>query len=100
MTSVHYTTERQLRQQTIEKIGDGNVIKIAIVDKGHINGPEIHSLSDTGIITIYNQRTGKLITKLIARPGQIRRYYTEDETPPESVMKLAVEHQKLKLNYC
>lgn len=43
-----------------------------VVDRGHPNGPEIHSVTDTGIIVVHNQRTGKMVTKLIARPGQVK----------------------------
>ena len=100
MTSIHYSVERQTRERIIKTIGYGNTIKVVVVDRGHWNGPEIHSLSDTGIITIYNQRTKKLITRLIARPGQIRRYYASNEEIPNSVMELAIEHQKIELNYC
>lgn len=99
MISTHYSSDRQARENLIEKIGYGNTIKTVIVDKGHINGPEIHQISDTGIITIYNQRTHKLITKLIARPGQIERYYNNGERAPEKLLKLARNHQMLAMNY-
>lgn len=100
MTSYHYTDERQAREAIIKEIGCGKTIKTTVVDNGHKNGPEIHSLSDTGIITIRNQRTGKMITKLIARPGQIRRYYKNNEEIPQELIKLAIKHQRMALNYC
>lgn len=99
MTSIHYSDERQARENLIEKIGYGKVIKSVIVDRGHANGPEIHEISDTGIITIYNQRTHKLITKLIARPGQISRYFGQNEKIPQNLINLAIYHQKLSMNY-
>lgn len=99
MTSKHYTSDRKNREDLIKSIGYGKTIKTAVVDKGHKNGPEIHELSDTGIITIYNQRTKKMITKLIARPGQIARYYTRNETIPVKVMNLARQHQKMGYNF-
>jgi len=86
-TSKHYTEDRQERERQIEAIGQGNVVDRFVVDRGHKNGPEIHELTDTGIIVIYNQRTGKLITKLIARPGQIRRYYTDGKAPKNLIQK-------------
>ena len=97
MTSLHYTTDRQERENLIKQIGYGNTIKSVVVDKGHKNGPEIHKISDTGIITIYNQRTKKLITKLIARPNQIARYFTEGNAPKE-LREIAREHQKKNYN--
>ena len=98
MTSVHYSIERQERERVIEMIGYGTVIKTVIVDRGHWNGPEIHSISSTGIITIQNQRTKKIVTKLIARPGQIARYYTDGERAPRWLMDLAREPLRLALN--
>lgn len=99
MTSKHYTSDRKNREELIKAIGYGKTIKTAVVDKGHKNGPEIHELSDTGIITIYNQKTKKLITKLIARPGQIARYYARNEIIPAKVMNLARQHQNFGYNF-
>ena len=95
-TSKHWINDRAKRNELIEKIGLGVEIKRAVVDKGHRNGAEVHVISSTGIVTIYNQRTGKLITKLIARPGKIRQYYKEDEIIPEELLKIAREHQRMK----
>ena len=39
-----------------------------------------------------------MITKLIARPGQIKRYYKEDEIIPEGLIQLAKDHQKRGYN--
>lgn len=99
--SNHYTTDREKREELIRQIGPGRVIRTAVVDRHHPNGPEIHEISDTGIITIYNQRTGILVTRLIARPGQIRRYYNPDkgDYPPRRVLDLAREHQQMYYNY-
>ena len=99
MTSKHYMNDRRDRENRIRLIGEGNTIKVAVVDKGHRNGPEIHMLSDTGIITILNHQTGKRITKLIARPGQIRRYYESENRIPAGLLDLAYEHQRLALNH-
>lgn len=96
MTSRHYTRDRRDREEMIRRIGEGNAIKFTVIDKGH--GPELHKLSDTGIITIINYRTGKLITKLIARPGQIKRYYEDNNHIPAGLLDLAYEHSLLALN--
>lgn len=50
------------------------VLKIAVVNKGHKNGNEIHVIYNNGIIKVYNARTHKFITVLIARVPQIERY--------------------------
>ena len=50
------------------------VVKIAVVNKGHKNGNEIHLVYNNGIVKVYNERTRKFITVLIARVPQIERY--------------------------
>lgn len=97
MTSKHWNEERTARATLIASIGLGKVILTSVVDRGHWNGPEIHTISDTGIITIYNQRTHIMITQLIARPAQIKRYYSEGQAPQE-LLRLALYHQKLAYN--
>ena len=87
MTSKHYTNDRQRREQIINQIGIGKVVASFIVDRGHVNGAERHEITNTGIIVIYNNRTNKMITKLIARPGQIRRYYKEGKAPKDLIKK-------------
>ena len=83
MTSKHYTNDREAREAIIKKIGMGDIKDRFVVDRGHKNGAEIHEIRTTGIIVIYNQRTGKMITKLIARVGQIKRYYADGKAPKE-----------------
>lgn len=86
-TSKHYATDRQEREMIIQSIGLGNPVDRFIVDRGHRNGPEIHELTDTGIINVYNEWSGKLVTRLIARPGQIRRYYPNGKAPQNLIQK-------------
>jgi len=70
-----------------------------VVDRGHPNGPEIHAVTDTGIIVVHNQRTGKMVTKLIARPGQVKRYYdAEGRNAPQDILAIAKEHLKKGYN--
>ena len=45
-----------------------------VIDTGHANGLEVHAVYNNGIIKIYNLRTSKFITVLIARIGQMKRY--------------------------
>ena len=76
MVSNHYKRQRYKREKFIHKCcnGDGKIIDEFIVDKGHKDGLERHCVTDTGIIIIYNAVSGKLVSKLIARPNQIKRY--------------------------
>lgn len=94
LTSIHYSTERKERNTFIqEHIGEGNVVDAFVVDKGHPSGSEIHSVTDTGIIIIHNQKTNKLITKLIARPEQLRKLYRSDNREvPRKILSLAYKH--------
>lgn len=102
--SRHYRQERNKREKLIKEHlnDDGYIIDGFIVDNGHKNGLEVHSITDNGIIIIHNLNSGALITKLIARPQQIKRYYesTGRETPKEyeSILQLARWHQSLHYN--
>ena len=50
------------------------MLKIAIVNKGHANGNEVHLVYNNGVVKIYNENTRKFITVLIARVPQVERY--------------------------
>ena len=95
--SDHWITERKKRNEICSIIGCGTEVKRVILDRGHKNGAEIHVISSTGIVTIYNERTGKMVTKLVARPGQIKRYWKDGKAPAE-LIKIAREHQRKGYN--
>ena len=68
---------RSKRLQVAERLiykEHAKVIKIAVVNKGHRNGQEIHIVYNNGIVKIYNENTRKFITVLIARVPQVERY--------------------------
>lgn len=72
-----HAVKRSKRLQVAERLiieESAKVVKIAIVNKGHKNGNEIHMVFNNGIIKIYNANTRKFITVLIAREPQIVRY--------------------------
>ena len=72
-----HAVNRSKRLQIAERLiieESAKVIKIAVVNKGHENGNEIHVIFNNGIIKVYNARTHKFITVLIARVPQIERY--------------------------
>jgi hypothetical protein len=99
----HYEKQRCCREKFINKyVGDGYIIDGFVVDKGHPNGIEVHSITENAIIIIHNYRTGKLVTKLLARPQQIKRYYesTGRKHPAEyeHILELAKEHNILGYN--
>ena len=68
---------RSKRLQIAERLiieESAKVIRIAVVDKGHTNGNEIHVVYNNGVVKVYNARTRKFITVLIARVPQVERY--------------------------
>lgn len=72
-----HALKRSKRLQIAERLiieESAKVIKIAVVNKGHKNGNEIHVIFNNGIIKVYNARTRKFITVLIARVPQVERY--------------------------
>lgn len=95
MTSKHWKRDRKRRNELIKKIGKGTVVKTVEIDRNHKNGPEIHKISSTGIITIYNKKTNKMITQLIARVAQIKRYYENENEIPQELLNITKEHQRM-----
>lgn len=98
--TLHWDERRSRNDFIKDVIGIGNVVDTFKWDKGHPNGPELHSITDTGIIIVRNERTNKLVTTLIARPGQIYRYYsTNGLKAPQHLMDIAQEHMNKGYNY-
>lgn len=72
-----HALKRSKRLQIAERLiieESAKVVKIAVVNKGHKNGEEIHIIYNNGVVKIYNANTRKFITVLIARVPQIERY--------------------------
>ena len=67
--------ERTERLNVASSLGNYNKVNTFKCDRGHPNGAEIHIITDNGLIIVLNYRTHKLVTILIARPQQIKRYY-------------------------
>ena len=100
-TTNHYNNHRYRRERFIKRYlnGDGCIIDGFVVDKGHSKGCEVHSITENGVILIHNYYTGRLVTKLIARPEQIKRYYrNNNEEPPKWLIELAEWHKSLNYN--
>ena len=70
---VNRSKRLQVAQRLIHEEG-AKVCKIAVVNKGHENGNEVHVIYNNGVIKIYNANTCRFITVLIAREPQIKRY--------------------------
>ena len=72
-----HAVNRSKRLQIAERLiteESAKVLKIAVVNKGHKNGNEIHVVYNNGVVKVYNEHTRKFITVLIARVPQIERY--------------------------
>ena len=72
-----HALNRSKRLQVAERLiieDSAKVIKIAVVNKGHANGNEVHLVYNNGVVKVYNEHTKKFITVLIARVPQIERY--------------------------
>ena len=72
-----HALKRSKRLQVAERLiieESAKVLKIAVVNKGHKNGNEIHIIYNNGIIKVYNEHTKKFITVLIERVPRIERY--------------------------
>lgn len=91
--SFHYKTERRRREKLIQEIGEGTVISSMVE---YSEKTKTYLISDTGIITVVNYSTKKIITRFIARPNQIKKYYNGE--PPQYLLQIALEHKKNKLN--
>ena len=96
----HYKDSRSERFQFIkDHIGFGTIVRTFRYDRGHPDGPELHSLTSTAIIIVQNAISEKVVTLLIARPQQIRRLYdTIRQRPPQKLLDLAQAHTEAGYN--
>ena len=72
-----HTEERQKRIALAKQLiisESAKVIQYTICDTEHKNGLEVHVVYNNGIVFIYNLKSRKLVTVLIARIPQIERY--------------------------
>ena len=94
MSHTQHWEERSTRLQFIKNnIGIGIAVNSFIEDKGHSNGPELHTITSTGLIVIRNFYSKKLVTVLIARPQQIKRYYIARQLKvPKNLVDIAYAH--------
>lgn len=96
----HFNNDRKNRFKSFnEKTNDiGNPVYSFVVNCGHSNGKEIHTITEKAVILIHNVETKKLVTMLFARPGQIIRYWKtlNIELPRnDSTFNLIIRYSKL-----
>lgn len=91
--------ERMQRYAVAQGIGLGTPVKSFLVDTNHPNGLEIHTITNTGIVFIQNEQSKKLITLLIARPQQLKRYYqATNQFCPKYLLDLGYKHYLMEAN--
>lgn len=90
----HFDTDRRSRYERIlHRVGFGHAVRLCLVDTGHPAGREVHVLTSTGVVVVFNERTRRLVTMLVARPGQVARYYAPfGEEPPRRLYHRAYEN--------
>ena len=93
-------TERHLR--IVNKLGGyGTALATFCIDKGHRDGKELHTLTSNGIILIQNYDSREVVTVLIARSAQYRRYYKQGCYPSWMwrVLSVCNKNEKNHENY-
>ena len=86
---------RSKRLQIAERLiyeESAKVVKIAVVNKGHKNGNEIHIVYNNGVVKVYNEQTHKFITVLIARVPQVERYKIKVTKTMKKKINLHIEN--------
>ena len=94
--SKHYGNDRKRREALIQMVGEGE-----IYDEFWIYNPKYgehlkHIITTTGVI-ILKTMSDKVVTKYLARPGQIKRYYPYGDYP-QDIVNLAIEYKKKGYN--
>lgn len=90
--SQHYQNERSERERFIKEFVGLGEEKYAF-EYDYNGTKQIHRLTDTGIINVYNREGDYLITRLVARPQQIKRLFeSRGERAPRELVTLAHEH--------
>ena len=91
--------QRKNRLESYFKLKEvGSVYDSFIVDKNHENGDEVHVITSTGFIMVFNLKSKKFITVLHARPMQLKRYYINmGETVPPFVSNMCELNNELNL---
>ena len=103
--SKHLNHERKCRNEFIEshfKLSNKNIVNVFCVDKGHKDGIELHVIYKSGVIKVINPINRRIVTYLIARPQQIKRYYEKCRLKvnyDKTVLDVAYAHELDGLNY-
>ena len=99
-STIHFSCDnRKSRKATAKHIDTKPIVDNAfLVDKGHKDGMEVHVVTKTGLIFIFNNMKmalglPSLITVLIARPNQVKRLYDAcNISVSPSILESCYEH--------
>lgn len=102
MHNTTYHFMKRVNRIAVSGLGMGTVVRGFIVDKGHENGLEEHYITSTGLIIVRNHRTHKAVTVLVARMGQIKRYFKAMHMfTPDKLLDVAYHNTVINnYNYC
>lgn len=95
--SKHYANDRQKRETLIQVlIGEGEAVETfkEVCKDGRI---AYHTITTTGIIIIKDE-SDVIITKKIARPNQIKKYFNVITEQIQAVLDMAMLHTKCGYN--
>ena len=95
----HYKNDRGARIEVVST-GETTPLYSFIVDTGHPNGNEIHTITERAEIIIQNERTKKIVTVLFARPAQVKRYWKllNENAPKDEDFNLVLKFAKSNLD--
>lgn len=96
--SAHFKYERYERKKTIEMVlGQGKCLTSFVVDKAHKNGNTIDYILDNGVVVIVNEKSKKLVTTIVPRLPQLRRYFKDGFIPQQysSLIKIAIHNERM-----
>jgi len=98
-STAHMYSRKDRFNQAIILNNNSKIDNGFFVDKGHDNGKEVHIVTTSGCIFIYNARTSKLVTVLIARANQVKRLYNHcGQFAPRGILNNCYQHSKVALN--
>lgn len=63
----------ELYREKVRSVGDPAYS--FVVNTGHPNGDEVHTITEKAFIVIQNKASGRIVTILAARPNQVKRYW-------------------------
>lgn len=90
----HADNDRKDREERAKALG-GEFYCSYLVNTGHRDGLEVHTVLTSGVIIVANKAKQVIITWLIAEPYQIKRYGIKDEM----ILSNARRNKEMGLDY-